>query len=105
MAVIDCFVSVPLNPGSPQHLVVATAAPALPVPAATEAEEVRQMCQQLRQCVGACQLSGAATTSGRVESDESEADISPMQVRVCGHCLLPTPEGVGPSLSPAGSHA
>ena len=68
----------------PQSLVLASVAPALPVAAATEAEEVGHMCQQLRQCVGACQLSGTATTSGGDESDESDSDITPMQVGLRG---------------------
>ena len=72
------------DPGRPQSLVVASAAPAVPVAAATEAEEVGQMCQQLRQCVGACQLNEAASTSGRADSDKSDADLSPMQVRLHG---------------------
>ena len=59
---------------------VASAAPALPFAAATEAEEVGHMCRQLRQCIGACQLDGNAISSSRAESDESDADISPIQV-------------------------
>ena len=66
---------------------VASAVPALPVAAATEAEEVGQMCRQLRQCVKACLLDGTATTSGRAESDESDVDLTPTQVGL--HRALP----------------
>lgn len=70
---------------------VATAAPPLPIAAAAEAEEVGRMCQQLRQCVGSCQLNGPAattTTSGRTEADQSDATIAPMQVTKHEGCFL-----------------
>ena len=60
---------------------VATAAPPLLVAAASEAEEVGRMCQQLRQCVGSCQLDGTATSSGRAGADDPAAlTAAPMQV-------------------------
>ncbi|KAL3158161.1 hypothetical protein ABBQ32_011753 [Trebouxia sp. C0010 RCD-2024] len=83
-----------LPPGRHRSLVVAAAAPPLPVAAAAEAEEVRRMCQQLRQCVGSCQLKGPAastTTSGRTEADQSDATVTPMQV--LEKCLEAAPPG------------
>lgn len=77
---------------------VASALPPLPIAAAAEAEELVQMCQQLRQCVGACQLSGSATTSGRAESDEPDANITPLQVGQCG-ALGSKASCVGPGLT------
>ena len=59
---------------------VATAAPPLPVAAATEAEDVGRMCQQLRQCVRSCQLNGVATTCGQTDTDQSDPTTSPIQV-------------------------
>ena len=65
---------------------MATAAPPTPAPILADVEEVGQMCQQLRQCVGTCDMQSPVGVSGTEAASETQSVES--SVQVCQTCAV-----------------